>query len=228
MDHHITAVIFNIFPTTVFSSTGWRRSPEFRRRLIYLAAAQFYVVMMSCEFVFVFLFVFVFVFEPPSLSFLWITLSEHSPSSGTGWCPGCSHQFRWNISGCSRLSFPLQGVLWICLHFIWKSPFSPFLWNQYHWWMNISCISQRSGRCYSHPPERPGKYYHADLPRCPPCSLVKLKTSHRSKTFLLNNSRVGKYYPADSPRCPTGNTSSSSLCKNKPKLSRWKGIIFRF
>ena len=57
---------------------------------------------------------------------------------------------------------------------------------------------------------------------------VKLKTSHRSKTFLLNNSRVGKYYPADSPRCPTGNTSSSSLCKNKSKLSRWKGIIFRF
>ena len=72
MDHHITAVIFNIFPTTVFSSTGWRRSPEFRRRLIYLAAAQFYVVMMSCEFVFVFLFVFVFVFElpPPSLFFV--------------------------------------------------------------------------------------------------------------------------------------------------------------
>ena len=97
-------------------------------------------------------------------------LVEVSLCPGTGWCPGCSHQFRWNISGCSRLSFPLQGVLWICLHFIWKSPFSPFLWN--HWWMNISLISQRSGRCYSHPPERPGKYYHADLPRCLPCCLV--------------------------------------------------------
>ena len=31
--------------------TGWRRSPGFRRRLVYLAAAQFYIIMMSCEWV---------------------------------------------------------------------------------------------------------------------------------------------------------------------------------
>ena len=34
---------------TTVNATGWRHSPGFRRRLIYLAAAQFYVIMMSCE-----------------------------------------------------------------------------------------------------------------------------------------------------------------------------------
>ena len=36
-----------------FISSGWRNSPGFRHRLIYLVAAQFYIIMMSCEFVFV-------------------------------------------------------------------------------------------------------------------------------------------------------------------------------
>ena len=50
----------------------------------------------------------------------------------------------------------------ICLH-LFNHPFD-HSWN--HWLMYISCISQGTRRCYSHPPGRPRKYYHADLARC--------------------------------------------------------------